>query len=431
MESIGYFWGKYQVMPQGYAYTVLDRFLRYVRVDTQSDPHATGFPSTLKQLDLSRMLVEELQAMGLRDAELDAHGYVFATIPSNTDRRVPVICFCAHVDTAPDVSGTGVIPIVHRRYDGSPIVLPDDPGQVITTQMHPYLLEKIGDDIVTASGKTLLGADDKAGVAIIMDLAHYLMSHSGVEHGDIRILFTPDEEVGRGVEKLDMHKLGADFGYTLDGSEAGSLEDETFSADAVTVTFEGVSAHPGSAKGKMVNALKAASAFVDSLPRGLLSPERTEGREGFVHPVHMEGTAERVTVELIVRDFETAKLAEYEGLLQGLANKAMGLFPGSRMEFTVREQYRNMKEVLDKHPHVVAYAEEAIRSTGLQVRRNPVRGGTDGSRLSFMGLPCPNIFTGEMALHSRHEFVSVQDMQRSVDTLVHLVGIWTRNSPRP
>jgi tripeptide aminopeptidase len=414
-------------MQEGYAYTVLERFLRYVRVDTQSDPHATGFPSTLKQLDLSRMLVSELQAMGVRDAALDEHGYVFATIPGNTRRQVPVICFCSHVDTAPDVSGTDVVPIVHRKYDGRPIILPDDPAQVITTQMHPYLLEKIGEDIVTASGKTLLGADDKAGVAIIMDLAHYLMRHPDVEHGDIRILFTPDEEVGRGVEKLDMHKLGADFGYTLDGSEAGSLEDETFSADGVSVTFEGVSAHPGSAKGKMVNALKLASAFVDALPRGSLSPESTEGREGFVHPLHIQGTAEKVTVELIVRDFETARLAQHEDLLRKLAEKVVSDLPGSAMQFTVREQYRNMKEVLDKYPWVVAYAEEAIRSAGLQVRRNPVRGGTDGSRLSFMGLPCPNIFTGEMALHSRHEFVSVQDMQRSVDTLVHLVSIWTRN----
>ena len=414
-------------MPEGYAYTVLERFLRYVQVDTQSDPHSTSFPSTMKQLDLSRILVGELQAMGLNDAHLDEYGYVFATIPGNTERKVPVIFFCAHVDTAPDVSGTGVVPIVHRNYDGRPIILPDDPGQVITTEMHPYLLEKIGEDIVTASGSTLLGADDKAGVAIIMDLAHYLMKHPEVEHGTIRILFTPDEEVGRGVEKLDMQKLGAEIGYTLDGSEAGLLEDETFSADAVAVTFSGVSAHPGSAKGKMVNALKVASAFVDSLPRDLLSPERTEGREGFVHPLHMEGTAERVRVELIVRDFETSRLVQHEQLLRELAEKALHGFPGAVMDLTVKEQYRNMKEVLDRYPKVVAYAEEAIRSAGLNVRRNPVRGGTDGSRLSFMGLPCPNIFTGEMALHSRHEFVSVQDMQRSVDTLVHLVSIWTRN----
>ena len=414
-------------MFNNYRFTVLERFLRYVQIDTQSDPYSESFPSTAKQLDLSRLLVKELQEIGIADAALDEHGYVFATIPGNTAKQVPVICFCSHVDTAPDVSGAGVKPIVHRNYNGTPIVLPDDPTQVLTTKLHPYLKEKIGDDIVTASGTTLLGADDKAGVAIIMDLANFLLAHPEIKHGTIRILFTPDEEVGRGVEKLDMGKLGADFGYTLDGSEAGSFEDETFSADGCVVTFSGVSAHPGTAKGKMVNAVKLAAAFVDALPKGGFSPETTEGREGFVHPLHISGSAEEAKVEFIIRDFETHKLTDHAAFLRQLAQEIVDENPGAKVAVEVKPQYRNMKEVLDQHPNVGAYAKEAIRRAGLTVRQHPVRGGTDGSRLSFMGLPCPNIFTGEMALHSRHEFVSVQDMQKSVETLVHLVQIWEEN----
>ena len=413
-------------MFNNYHFSALERFLRYVQIDTQSDPYSESFPSTAKQLDLSRLLVKELQEMGIADAELDEHGYVFATIPANTTRQVPVICFCSHVDTAPDVSGTGVKPIVHQHYDGAPIILPEDPTQVLTTELHPYLQEKIGDDIVTASGTTLLGADDKAGVAIIMDLAQFLLAHPEIPHGKIRILFTPDEEVGRGVEKLDMQKLGADVGYTLDGSEAGSFEDETFSADGCVVTFSGVSAHPGTAKGKMINAVKLAAAFVDALPKGGFSPETTEGREGFVHPLHISGSAEEAKVEFIIRDFDTHKLVDHAAFLRQLAEEITDEYPGAKVQVEVKQQYRNMKEVLDQHPNVAAYAKEAIRRAGLTVRQHPVRGGTDGSRLSFMGLPCPNIFTGEMALHSRHEFVSVQDMQKSVETLVHLVQIWER-----
>ena len=414
-------------MFNNYRFTVLERFLRYVQIDTQSDPYSESFPSTAKQLDLSRLLVKELHEIGIADAVLDEHGYVFATIPGNTTKQIPVICFCSHVDTAPDVSGAGVKPIVHRNYTGTPIVLPDDPTQVLTTELHPYLKEKIGDDIVTASGTTLLGADDKAGLAIIMDLANFLLAHPEIKHGTVRILFTPDEEVGRGVEKLDMRKLGADFGYTLDGSEAGSYEDETFSADGCVVTFSGVSAHPGTAKGKMVNAVKLAAAFVDALPKGGFSPETTEGREGFVHPLHISGSAEEAKVEFIIRDFDTHKLAEHAAFLRQLALEIVEENSGAKVAVEVKPQYRNMKEVLDQHPNVGAYAKEAIRRAGLTVRQHPVRGGTDGSRLSFMGLPCPNIFTGEMALHSRHEFVSVQDMQKSVETLVHLVQIWEEN----
>lgn len=406
-----------------YSFSVEDRFKRYVQIDTQSDPHSETFPSTIKQLHLSRLLVKELIELGCEDAMLDPNGYVMATIPSNTDKHVPVICFCAHVDTSSDCSGAGVKPIVHRQYNGEDIVLPDDPTQVLRTKDHPYLLERIGDDIITASGTTLLGADDKSGVAIIMDMAQYLHEHPNVKHGRIRILFTPDEEIGRGVDKLDLKMLGADYGYTLDGSERGSLEDETFSADGATYTFHGVSTHPGYAKDQLVHALKIAADFVSSLPVGL-SPEATSGKEGFVHPVHLSGTAEKAVVEFIVRDFDTGKLAKHEALLKELADQAVRSFPGSRVEISIREQYRNMKEILDQHPNVVAYAEEAIKRAGMKLRKFPVRGGTDGSRLSFMGLPCPNIFTGEMAFHSKLEYVSIQDMQKAVETIVYLSMVW-------
>jgi tripeptide aminopeptidase len=407
-----------------FVFTVSERFMKYVLIDTESDPHSPGFPSTEKQKDLSRMLVSELLTLGIQDTCLDENGYVFATIPANSEKHVPVICFCAHVDTSSDSNGKDVKPILHKKFDGSPIILPDDLSQVITIENHPYLKGKIGDDIITASGTTLLGADDKAGVAVIMDMVNYLVQHKEIKHGKIRILFTPDEEVGRGVEKLDMKTLGADFGYTLDGSELGSLEDETFSADSMIVIFHGISAHPGYAKGKLVNAIKIASEFITLLPHNRLSPETTEGIQGFIHPVHVEGTAEKAKVEFIIRDFATKQLCEYENFIRGLAEKTILNYPGAGVEFTIKEQYRNMKEILDRNPHVVQYAEEAIKRAGLILIKKPVRGGTDGSRLSFMGLPCPNIFTGEMAFHSKQEYVSVQDMQKAVETIVHLVMIW-------
>jgi len=398
--------------------------MRYVQIDTQSNPQSASTPSTEKQKDLGRLLVTELQQLGLADAHIDDFGYVYASITSNTAKQVPVICFCAHMDTAPDSSGTGVKPLLHKNYDGSELVLPDDTTQVISPREHPYLKQRIGDDIITASGTTLLGADDKAGVAVIMDFVQFIQQHPELPHGAIKILFTPDEEIGRGVDKADLQKLGADFGYTLDGSERGSLEEENFSADGVTVTFHGISVHPGYAKDKMVNAIKVAAYFVDLLPKDELSPESTEGRYGFVHPVHMEGMLEKATVQFIIRDFVTARLAAYEEWLKDKVAQALAKFPGAKADFVVKEQYRNMKEVLDQHPQVIQYAEEAIRRAGMEPVKMPIRGGTDGSRLSFMGLPCPNIFTGEMAFHGRHEYVSVQDMQKSVETLVNLVRIW-------
>ncbi len=411
-----------------YAFSVVDRFLRYVKVDTQSDPNSTSFPSTEKQKDLGKVLVQELLELGISDAHMDEHGYVYATIPSNTNKNVPVICFCSHMDTSPDASGKDVKPIIHKNFNGSPIVLPDDPNVVIDPEEHPNLKEQIGNDIITASGTTLLGADNKAGVAEIMDAARYLLAHPEVKHGAIRILFTPDEEVGRGVEHVDLKKLGAAFGYTVDGEKRGSLEDETFSADAAVVTIDGVSSHPGFAKGKMENAIKIASEIVAALPKDHLTPETTEGREGFLHPTQLSGIAEKATIHFIVRDFTDEKLKDHEAVLQAAVDKVMKNYPRSKAKVEIKEQYRNMKKVLDNYPQVADNAEEAIRRAGLEVHKTAIRGGTDGSRLSFMGLPCPNIFAGEHAFHSRVEWVSVQDMQKAVQTLVHLAAIWEERS---
>lgn len=410
-----------------YSHTVKDRFLKYVQIDTTADPVSPTFPSSEKQKDLARVLTQELKEIGLTEVEMDEWGYVYATIPSNSDNNdIPTICFCSHMDTAPDCSGTNVKPILHSNYDGSPITLPDDPSQIITTEKHPYLIKKIGDDIITASGLTLLGADDKAGVAIIMDLAQQLINHPEIKHGKIRILFTPDEEVGRGVEHLDMEKLNANYGYTLDGGPLGDIEDETFSADAVKVTIHGVSAHPGYAKGKMVNAIKVASEFVNALPKDKWSPETTEHREGFVHPVSIEGGLEKATVSFIIRDHITEKLNEYENRLESLVKMIVEQY-NVQYDFEITEQYRNMKEVLQTVPFVTDYAMEAMEKAGIEPKLSIIRGGTDGSRLSFMGLPCPNIFTGEMAIHSRHEYVSVQDMEKAVRTLIELVQIWEKH----
>jgi len=407
-----------------YTHTVAERFMRYVQIDTEADPNSETQPSSEKQKDLSRILVDELIAMGINDAELDRYGYVYATIPASIDKDVPVLCFCSHVDTAPDVTGANVKPVLHKKFDGSPILFADDAALSLSMEDHPYLKERLGDDIITASGKTLLGADDKAGVAIIMDLAAYLIKHPEVPHGKIRILFTPDEEIGRGVNKVDMEKLGADFGYTLDGGPRGVLEGESFSADGATVIFEGISAHPGYAKDKMVNSIKIASHFMDSLPKDSWCPERTSGREPFVHAVHMDAAVENAIIHFIVRDFETNKLAEHEARLEDYAKATCAAFPGSKYTFTVKEQYRNMREMLDRHPQVMAHAMEAYKRAGMNPITESIRGGTDGSRLSFMGMPCPNIFTGEMAIHSRKEYVSVQDMEKAVETLVHLSNIW-------
>ena len=415
-------------MFENYKFTAAERFLRYVQIDTQSDPLSKTNPSTEKQKGLSKILAEELKQLGVTDAHMDEWGYVYATIPSNTEKKVPVICFCAHVDTAPDCSGTNVKPIVHKNYQGQDIVLPDDTAQVLKPGDYPYLQTQIGNDIITASGKTLLGSDDKAGVAEIMDLANFLMTNKEVKHGEIKILFTPDEEVGRGTEKVDLKKLGADFAYTLDGGDAGSLEDETFSADAVEVVIHGVIAHPGYAKGKMINAMKIAGEILAALPKDRLSPESTEGKRGFIHPVRLEGIAEKCSIDFIIRDFETKGLQKKEDYLRTQIEELMRLYPKASFEYKVTEQYRNMKEVLLLHPQVVDHAKEAIKRAGLKLKMESIRGGTDGSRLSFMGLPCPNLFAGEQAIHSKLEFISIQDMNKAVETMIHLVSVWQENS---
>lgn len=415
-------------MFQQYTFTVVDRFMQYVSIDTQSDPLSSSHPSSEKQKDLSALLVRELKEMGIEDAHLDEYGYVYATILSNSKKNVPVICYCAHVDTAPDASGTMVKPVVHKNYNGEDIILPDDHLQVIRLQDHPYLQLKKGEDIITASGKTLLGADDKAGIAIIMDMAHYLVTHPEVKHGTIKILFTPDEEIGHGVDNINMHKLGADFGYTLDGGEKGSFTDETFSADGVRVTINGIITHPGYAKGKLINSLKIAGDILASLPRAELSPETTNERLGFIHPVRVNGLSEQCTIDFIIRDFITEGLKKKEEFLLSLVEMVIENYPGATFEFKVSEQYRNMKEVLDRHPHVSDYAKLAMQRAGITFERKSARGGTDGARLSFMGLPCPDIFTGEMAFHSKHEYVSIQDMQKSVETIVHLSVIYEENA---
>jgi tripeptide aminopeptidase len=415
-------------MFENYQFTAAERFLRYVQIDTQSDPQSSSFPTTGKQKDLSRLLADELKQLGVMDAHMDDYGYVYGTIPSNTNKKVPVICFCAHVDTAPDCSGMNVKPLVHKNYNGADIVLPDDSTQVIRRSDYPYLEKLMGHDIITASGSTLLGSDDKAGVAEIMDLANFLVKNKDVKHGEIKILFTPDEEVGKGTAKVDLKKLGADFCYTLDGGEAGSLEDETFSADGVQVIIHGVIAHPGYAKGKMVNAMKIAGEILAALPKNRLSPESTEGKRGFIHPVRVEGIAEKCTIDFIIRDFETAGLEKKEDYLRTQIEERLRTYPSASFEFKVTEQYRNMKEVLLLHPQIIDFAKEAIERAGLKVKMESIRGGTDGSRLSFMGLPCPNLFAGEQAIHSKHEFISVQDMNKAVETMGHLVRIWEEKS---
>lgn len=412
-------------------HTVTERFLRYVQIDTQSDHESSAFPSTEKQKNLGKLLAEELAAMGIADAHLDEFGYVYATLPSNTSKKVPVICFCSHLDTSPDCSGKGVKPIVHKNYQGQEIVLPhstDEKKVVLSPKNHPDLLKHVGNDIITADGTTLLGADDKAGVAEIMDAVHHLLSHPEIKHGTVKILFTPDEEIGRGVDKVDLKKLGADFGYTIDGESWGHLEDETFSADQATITIHGFIVHPGLAKGKMESAIKMASELIDTLPKNTLSPETTEKKEGFIHPISIQGTVEKVTLKFLIRDYSEKGLKDHADFLKEHTQKILKKYSKSSFEFQVKEQYRNMKTVLDKHPQIVDYAREAIERSGIKPVLSSARGGTDGSRLSYMGLPCPNIFAGEHAFHSKEEWVSVFEMQKAVETIVHLCTIWEERS---
>ncbi|WP_374948978.1 peptidase T [Mucilaginibacter sp.] len=411
------------------SFTATERFLRYVTIDTQSDPSSPTCPSTEKQKELGRVLVQELLAMGVTDAHLDEFGYVYATIPANSAKPdIPVICFCSHMDTSPDCSGKNVKPIIHKNYDGADIVLPDDTTQVLRLKDHPDLKNQIGNDVITASGTTLLGADNKAGVAEIMDACYQLMHHPEIKHGTIKILFTPDEEIGRGVDKADISKIGAFACYTIDGESAGNMENETFSADGAKLTINGISAHPGFAKGKMESAIKIAGLIVAALPHEL-SPEGTEGMQGFVHPVDITGHVETATIDFIIRDFDEQKLSNHADVIRKITEEVLVNFPNATYVLDVKPQYRNMKNVLAKYPQIVDYGMEAIKRAGMEPKLCSIRGGTDGSRLSFMGLPTPNIFAGEHAFHGKEEWVSVQDMQKAVETILHLCMVWEETAP--
>ncbi|MDZ7413334.1 MAG: peptidase T [candidate division KSB1 bacterium] len=409
------------------AQTVVERFLRYVAVDTQSAEDAATFPSTDKQKVLGKMLVEEFQAMGLK-ARMDEHGYVYAELPANGPDTIPTIGFIAHLDTSPDVSGEGVRPIIHRNYQGGDIVLPGDPGVVIRAAENPALANQIGNDIITADGTTLLGADDKAGIAEILTAVEHLLAHPEIPRGPIKIAITPDEEVGQGTKFFDVEAFGADYAYTVDGETVGEIENETFCADTVVLTVHGVNVHPGYAKGKMANAIKIAAEIIDQLPKNSLSPETTEGREGYLHPNSITGGVEQTTIKFLVRDFTVEGLKRHEELLRVLADKVMARHPRARLEFEVQESYRNMKYKLDEDPKVVEYALEAVRRVGLQPKLSLIRGGTDGARLCYQGLLTPNIFTGGHNFHSRQEWISVQDMEKAVAVLVELVRVWAEKS---
>ena len=408
---------------KNYTHTVTERFIRYAKIDTRSDPDSPTCPSTMKQKNLGKLLVEELLAMGITDAEMDEYGYVYATVPSNTQKNVPVICFCSHMDTSPDCSGENVKPMINEKYTGKDIVLKNDASQIIKFTEHPDLAAQIGNDIITTDGTTLLGADNKAGLAEIMDAANYLIQHPEVKHGAIRLLFTPDEEIGRGADKVNIKKLGAKYGYTMDGESLGHLENETFSADGVSILIKGVPTHPGFAKGKMEHSVKIAAEIISRIPKDK-TPETTEQKQPFIHPVAINGGLEKVEIKFIIRAFDTITLKALEKELEEITKTVLTDYKKSSYEFKVTEQYRNMKDVLDTCYFVVENALEAIRRTDVTPVLSSIRGGTDGSRLSFMGLPCPNIYAGEHAFHSKLEWVSVQDMQKAMQTIVHLAAIW-------
>jgi len=406
-----------------YKYSVSERFLRYVKIDTQSNPESITYPSTEKQKNLGKLLAEELKAMGLSDAHMDEYCYVYATLPANTTKKVPVICFCSHMDTSPDCSGANVNPVVHKNYKGGDIILPNDTTQIIKCSEHSDLANQLGNDIITTDGTTLLGADNKAGVAEIMDAISYLITHPEIKHGTIKVLFTPDEEIGRGVDKVDIKKLGADFAYTMDGETLGHIENETFSADGVTLTIKGFPTHPGFAKDKMQHAIKIAAEIIALIPKDK-TPETTDKKQPFMHPTAINGGLEQVVIKFIIRAFDTPTLRALEAELKQMATQVVSKYNKCSFTFDVQEQYRNFKDVLDKHPQIIEHAVEAVKCTGVTPVLSSIRGGTDGSRLSFMGLPCPNIFAGEHAFHSKQEWVSIQDMEKAVQTIVHLAAIW-------
>ncbi|MGD0422895.1 MAG: peptidase T [Candidatus Bathyarchaeia archaeon] len=406
--------------------TVVERFLRYVKYDTQSAENSPTYPSTEKQKELGRQLAYELRELSLQDASIDGYGYVTATLPANIQRTTPTIGFIAHMDTSPEVSGRDVKPQIHENYSGNDIILPGDNTQILRASENPELAKKTGNGIITSDGTTLLGADDKAGVAEIVDAVHYLTTHPEVEHGRIKVAFTPDEEVGKGVEHFDTRKFGAQYAYTLDGETLGEVENETFSADSVQVTFRGVPFHPGYALGRLVNSIKIASTFVEKLPKDRDSPETTEKMEGYVHPYIIQGGVESTRVKFIIRDFEDDGLRRREETLRGIAEETVRIYPKSNFTLETEESYRNMKHVLDKYPEVVEKATVAVRMAGLQPKLHSIRGGTDGARLCYMGLPTPNLATGGHNFHSKLEWISIQDMKKAAEIIVNLVKLWSK-----
>jgi len=413
------------MIPDDYQYTFLPRFLKYVRYDTQSDESSNTFPSTEKQKILGAELVRELHAMGLEDAAMDEYGYVLATIPGNSEKQnVPVIGFIAHMDTSPDVSGANVNPILHENYNGKDIVLPADESVIITVKDNPHLKDKIGETIITADGTTLLGADNKAGIAEIFDAAHFLLTHPEVKHGKVRICITPDEEIGQGTKHFDVEKFGAMYAYTVDGEQLASIENETFCADSLSVVFNGISTHPGFAKDKLLNSIKVAAHFLEKLPKDTLSPETTEKQEGYIHPHGISGGIEQTTVKFLLRSFNAEELREQEAIIRKLVEETLAEFPNASSAISVMESYRNMRYVLDEHPVVLTVAKDAMRRVGLTPEIGSIRGGTDGARLSYMGLPCPNIFAGEHSFHSKQEWISVQDMKKAVQTILAIAAIF-------
>jgi len=403
---------------------LLERFCRYARIDTMADEKAQTYPSSPGQLELGRILVNELHSMGCGNATVNEHGIVLAMLPSNVSRSAPTIAFIAHLDTSPETSGHGVKPIVHRNYDGQDIVLPGDSTKVIRRADNPGLESFKGKTLVTTDGTTLLGSDDKSGVAVIMEAAAYLLANPNVPHGPIRICFTCDEEIGRGVDHLNLKELGALVGYTLDGGGEGEIDGETFSADLAVVTITGVNIHPAIAKGKMINAVRLAGALLDRLPWRTLSPETTEGRDGFLHPYRIEGGVASVVLRILLRDFQTSQLRDKAHVLEEAAQKVQAEHPGSKIEVAISPQYRNMADGLTKEPRVMTFAEEAMRRIGLKPRRTIVRGGTDGSRLTELGLPTPNLSTGQHNLHSPLEWTCLEEMETADKVIVELAKIW-------
>lgn len=401
-------------------YTLKKRFLKYVTIDTTSDPNSQSYPSTSKQKNLTKLLASELKEMGVEEVSISEHNYLVAKIPSNVDHKVASIFFCAHVDTTPDCSGTNVKPVIHPDYQGTIINYHDDPELVLNPAEHPNLLTKIGHDLITASGLTLLGSDDKSGVAIIMDAAHQLINCPDLEHGDVFLLFTPDEEIGKGVLHFEKHMLPADFGYTLDGGNLGELNNENFSADSLVLSIEGRTAHPGYAKGKMENAIKIASEIVASLPKDKLCPEVANEHEGFIHPTKIEGELGWAKIQFILRDFDTTRLTEYSQIISSAAEEVMKQYPNSSYQTEQKEQYRNMHDVLRQQPFIFDLAVEATEKAGIKPHIKKIRGGTDGAVLTYKGLPCPNIFAGEQAIHSKLEWVSIQDMEKAVDVILNI-----------